>query len=140
MRLRNATPALMLALALNGPITADAKDDDKDVENEEPTEITYFDLKPSIVSNLTGGPKYIRCNIQLMFQYPALQPLIELHLPALRHEVLMLLPEQDGRALMQPDGKESLRKTIREALRKVMQDKTEQPVIDEVYFTAYYVR
>ena len=35
-------------------------------EAADTADIGYYALKPSFVSNLTGGPKYIRCDIQLM--------------------------------------------------------------------------
>ena len=39
-------------------------------------DIAYYPLKPSFVSNLSGGPKYIRCDIQLMTEQAAQLPLI----------------------------------------------------------------
>ena len=78
-------------------------------EEEEPVEIGYYAFKPSIVSNLSGGPKYIRCDIQLMTEQASLIPQIELHAPALRHHILMLIAGQDGKRLKTREGKEGLR-------------------------------
>jgi flagellar FliL protein len=103
-------------------------------------DIAYFALKPSFVSNLSGGPKYIRCDIQLMTEQAAQLPLIELHSAALRHRILMLLAGQDGKQLQTREGKETLRKAALGAVRDQLESFTGQPIIKELYFTAYYVK
>ena len=75
-------------------------------EAADSADIAYYALKPSFVSNLTGGPKYIRCDIQLMTENAADIPKIELHTPALRHGILMLIGGKDGAQLKTRDGKE----------------------------------
>ena len=103
-------------------------------------QITYFDLKPSLVSNVNGDAKYIRCDVQLMTKQPDELENIQLHSPALRHELLMMFADEDGGRLMSPAGKEALRKRARAALQWVLQKKTGKPLIDELYFTSYYVQ
>lgn len=107
---------------------------------EEPVEIAYYALKPSIVANLTGGPKYIRCDIQLMTESASQLPNIELHAPALRHHILMLLAGRDGSELQTREGKEALRKTALETVRNQLQGLTGETIVNDLYFTAYYVK
>ncbi len=109
-------------------------------EEKEAVKISYVEITPSFVSNLSGGPKYIRCNIQLMTKYASNVPEIELHMPALRHAVLMLLAGADGKALLTPDGKEALRKQALEAVNKVLEELSGKKRVDDLYFTAYYVK
>lgn len=109
-------------------------------EDEPPVEIGYYALTPSIVSNLSGGPKYIRCDIQLMTRHAADLPQAERHAPAIRHTVLMLLAGEDGKKLQTPDGKEALRKTALAAIRTQLKELTGKEIIDDLYFTAYYVK
>ena len=108
--------------------------------DEAPAETGYYELKPSIVSNLTGGPKYIRCDIQLMTRQAAEIPKIELHSAAVRHVILMLLSGKDGNQLATPAGKESLRKEILEAIKKQLEELTGNSIVNDLYFTAYYVK
>lgn len=108
--------------------------------DETAPDIGYFALKPSIVSNLTGGPKYIRCDIQLMTEQAEQLPRIELHAPALRHAVLMLLAAQDGTQLTTRDGKERLRKDALAAVQEQLKGLTGETLVNDLYFTAYYVR
>lgn len=109
-------------------------------EEEEPIDIGYYAFKPSIVSNLSGGPKYIRCDIQLMTEKASLIPMIELHAPALRHHVLMLLAGQDGKQLKSREGKEGLRKAALQAIQAQLEELAGEPIVKDLYFTAYYVK
>lgn len=110
-----------------------------DEEKKEP-DIAYFEVKPSLVSNLNGGPKYLRCDVQLMVEFADKLPQIELHVPAIRNELLMLALEQDGKALLTPDGKESFRKAALEAIRKLLNDLTGKSLVDDLYFSTFYVK
>lgn len=100
----------------------------------------YYELKPSLVVNLATGGKYVRCDIQLMTMEGEQLPSIELHAPAIRHELLMLLSEQDGNKLLTPEGKEALRKQSLELARKVLKEQTGRGVVDELYFTAFFIQ
>lgn len=100
----------------------------------------YFALKPSIVSNLTGGPKYIRCDIQLMTTQPGTLPTIELHSPALRHAILMLIAGEDGNQLKTREGKETLRTRALGAVQEQLQALAGEPMVSDLYFTNYYVK
>ena len=129
--------ATLAMLALSGALTFAAAADE---EEKPPVEIGYYALQPSIVSNLSGGPKYIRCEIQLMTEQAAEIPKIELHSPALRHAILMLIAEQDGKQLQTREGKEGLRKEALQAMQAQLEDLTGQAIVNDLYFTAYYVK
>lgn len=109
------------------------------VENEE-VSVNYVELKPSIVSNLTGGPKYIRCDIQLMTEYASAVEDIKLHMPAIRHSILMLIAGQDGKILQSHEGKTELREQALEAVQTTLKDLTRRTLVSDLYFTAYYVK
>lgn len=128
-----ALALLSASITLLGPAWAG---DDAEAKKE----IGYYALTPSIVSNLSGGPKYIRADVQLMTEHAAELSKIELHSPALRHSILMLIAGQDGKQLLTRDGKESLRKAALEAVRAQLQELAGAPLVDDLYFTAYYVK
>jgi flagellar FliL protein len=109
-------------------------------EEQTPTEIAYYALKPSFVSNLSGGPKYIRCDIQLMTEEASEIPKIELHTPALRHDILMLIGGRDGNQLKTREGKEDLRQTALASVRSRLEEMTGKAIVNDLYFTAYYVK
>lgn len=109
-------------------------------EEMEPVEINYVELKPSIISNLTGGPKYIRCDIQLMTEYASAVPDIELHMPAIRHSILMLIASRDGKVLKTREGKNALREDALKAVQETLKELTRRTLVADLYFTAYYVK
>ncbi len=109
-------------------------------DEEAEVDIGYYALKPSFVSNLTGGPKYIRCDIQLMTKTASEIPKIELHEPAIRHHILMLLAGKNGKTLKTRNGKENLRKAALGEVRSRLESLTGSPIVDDLYFTAFYVK
>jgi flagellar FliL protein len=123
---------LVLTVALPGYVVAG--DDEPEIE------IGYHALKPSIVSNLTGGPRYIRCDVQLMTEYASELPKIELHEPALRHTILMLIAGQDGNQLKSREGKESFRMAALDAVQQQLKTLTGKTLVNDLYFTNYYVK
>jgi len=108
---------------------------------DESSPVTYFAMKPSIVTNLTGGPKFIRTDIQLLTREDRLDD-VKLHVPSLRHELLMLLSEQDGNSLLTPNGKESFRQSALAALQTILKKRTgtDDLIIEDLYFTSFYVK
>lgn len=100
----------------------------------------YFELKPSLVVNLAAGGKYLRCDIQLMTMDGPHLASIELHAPAIRHELLMLLSEQDGAKLLTAEGKEELRKKSLELTQKILKEQTARNLVDELYFTSFFIQ
>jgi flagellar FliL protein len=100
----------------------------------------YFELKPSLIANLATGGKYVRCDVQLMTLDEEQLANIELHAPSIRHELLMLMGDQDGVALGTPEGKDGLRRQALEAVQGVLQALTGKPGVDEIFFTAFFVQ
>lgn len=125
--------AIVLCASLVMTSTAAIAEDDK-------PDIGYYPLKPSFVSNLRGGPKYIRCDIQLMTEQATEIPKIKLHTPALRHSILMLLAGQDGKQLKTREGKEELRQAALESVRTQLEELSGDAIVNDLYFTAYYVK
>ncbi len=130
--MRNLLYTALLCL----PLLAYAGED----EEAPPLPPVYVELKPSLVTNLNGGPKYIRCEIQLMVRGDENKALVEKYEPALRHELFLLFADQDGAALQTHEGKKALRETALNALRARMEAEVKAPVIEDLYFTSYYVR
>lgn len=109
-------------------------------EEEEPKEILYNEIKPSLIANLASGGRYIRCDIQLMTHDPEQLENIKLHAPALRHALLLLLSEQDGKSLKIAKGKEKLRKQALTTSNGVLKELTEKEGIENLFFTSFYVQ
>ncbi|WP_428622577.1 flagellar basal body-associated FliL family protein [Sedimenticola sp.] len=114
--------------------------EEQTAEEQAPKVIAYYELAPSIVVNVKGKAKYIRCDVQLMTRDENRLPAISLHAPALRHELILLLSDQQGDEIRTTKGKERLRKVALKALRKVMKQLEGEEIIDDLFFTTYLVQ
>lgn len=127
--------SLLSAILLLSMSILSAADDDA----QAPATLAYYELSPSIVVNVKGKAKYIRCDVQLMTRDEAKLPVVSLHAPALRHELILLLSDQQGTEIRTTKGKEKLRKIALKALRGVMKNLVGDETIDNLFFTTYLV-
>jgi flagellar FliL protein len=112
-----------------------------DEGSEQKKPVAYFSLKPSIISNVQGQAHYARCDIQLMTRDEQNLKEIELHAPALRHELLLMLGDQKGEALLTPAGREGFRKQALAAINKVLEKQTgKKGLVDDLFFTSFFVQ
>lgn len=131
--------ALLLLSGLLLPLAGDAKQKEPEAAAGE---TLYFALNPALLSNLQseGKPRFVRCEIQLMSEQPGASEQFALHTPPLRHALLLLLAEQDAKAMQTPEGRDALRQTALETARTVLQDRTGQTWVDDLYITSFYVQ
>lgn len=109
-------------------------------EGSEPKKTSYFSLKPSIVVNLRSGGRFSRVDIQIMTLNEEQLDNIKLHAPAIRHEIILLLSEQNGKKLKTPAGKEAFRKAALAATQGVIKELTGVDSVNELYFTSFFVQ
>jgi len=131
-------PSTLMFLILNLLLSANLSAAEH--EAREKSQPLYLELPPSLVANLQAGAKYIRCDIQLMTHDKDYLEKIDLHAPALRHELFMLISDQQGTGLKTLEGKEKFRKAALKAVRSVVEDLTGEEMIDDLFFTSYFVQ
>ncbi len=102
----------------------------------------YLKLEPALVVNVEEGDvvRFLQVNAQLQYGQPLAQPIIEKHMPAIRHAMIMLLSGQSVTEIKTPQGKEHLRETTLKAIQQVMTDATGEEVVDAVYFTGFVIQ
>jgi flagellar FliL protein len=129
---------LLIALALPAEVSGKAAA----TPPPAPDGTQYHALSPALVSNVQsdGKPRFLRCEIQLMTRQTGAVAQLELHTAPLRHALLLLFAEQDAMSLTTPAGKDALRTAALDAVRAVLQDKAGQPLVDDLYFTSFYVQ
>ena len=108
---------LMLLCLL--PLLAQAKSAEKAEEGGPGSE--YIEMQPAFVVNFgtTGRIGYLKTDVSLRVSAQAAGA-VELHMPALRHELIMLLSGQSAEALASPEQREALRLAALEAVRRVI--------------------
>lgn len=107
---------------------------------EESKAALYYEFTPPFIANLSKGGRYMRCDIQLMTRDEHTFEMIKLHSPALRHHLLLLLSEQDGKTIKSIKGKESLRKKALTTANKALADIVKDTSIEALFFTSFFVQ
>lgn len=102
----------------------------------------YFQLSPEIVVNLTdqGKVRHLQIAIQLRLEDPADTSLVTEHIPAIQHELVMMLSGREAKDVRSTQGKEALRAEATEKLKKILEENTGRPIISAVYFTAFIIQ
>ena len=138
---RTMIACLILLFCTTASFAGEDEDEEEALEEEKgPVTISYHMIKPSLVANLASGGKYIRTDIQVMTDDENFMENLELHDPAVRHTLLMLLSEQDGKTIKTPAGKEALRKEAMSQVNQVMMELSGQESVQEIYFTTFFVQ
>ncbi len=109
-------------------------------EDGEKKPAVYFSISPSLIANVQGKARYARCDIQLMLENEEAVPEIKLHAPAIRHELLLLLGDQNGADLQDPKGKERFRQAALSAVGSVIKKQTGKNSIKDLFFTSFFVQ
>jgi len=135
MRLAQILISMLILFTL--PLMAE---DEKTEEEKAPPTINYYQIKPSLVANLASGGKYVRCDIQLMTHDELFLEDLNLHGPAIRHTLLLLLSEQDGTEIKTSSGKEALRKKALSVISKLMKDLSGKEGVEALFFTTFFVQ
>jgi len=125
----------------------------------------YYPLKPNFTVNydVNGRQRFLQAELTLMYRDEAVVKTLELHMPAVRNGLVMLLSSQVFEELQTAEGKEKLRaaalKTVQDIIAKEeaasaekgkvkddekdkdkTKDKKPQPNIEQVLFTQFVMQ
>jgi len=117
---------------------SDAESGDKRATEPASREVAiYFPLKPEFITSfeVRGRQRYLQVEISLMLRDNSAVKDIELHMPAIRNALVILLRGQYYPELQTPEGKELLRQQALNTVREVLQTEIGKPVIEQVLFT-----
>jgi len=114
--------------------TAYAGDD----ESAEPV-IEYIEMTPKFTVNLDRPNKYLVVNVQLMVEGEKFIEKVRKHLPALRHELIMLYSGRPSTELQTMEQREALRTETKKAITKVLEKHSNSDGFRDVFFTEFLV-
>ncbi len=109
-----------------------------DEESTEP-EIEYLDMAPKFTVNLDKPNKYLMINVQLMVEGSKYIAKIKKHLPALRHELIMLYSGRSASDLQTMQQREALRQESKEVLRKALAAHSNSDGFRDVFFSEFLI-
>ncbi len=114
--------------------TAYAGDD----ESAEPV-IEYVEMTPKFTVNLERSGKYLVVNVQLMVEGEKYIEKVKKHLPALRHELIMLYSGRVSTELQTMEQREELRVESKKAITKALDKHSNSDGFRDLFFTEFLV-
>ena len=126
------------------PLLAQAKSAETTEEGEQAGPgFEYIEMKPAFVVNFgtSGRIGYLKTDVSLRVSAAAVDA-VELHMPALRHELIMLLSNQSAESLAAPAEREALRLAALEAVRRVIAAAAgdAQAGVQDLLFTSFILQ
>lgn len=98
----------------------------------------YVELGQPLVVNVFSQDSvhFVRATVQLKLTDPTLAPQVSLHLPAIRHSLIMFLSERALFEFQTTAGKRKIRDDALAAVRQVVKEQTGTAAIDSIFFTS----
>lgn len=109
-----------------------------DEETAEPV-IEYIEMKPKFTVNLEKAGKYLVVNVQLMAEGEKYIEKIRKHLPALRHELIMLYSGRSSVDLQTMEQREALRVESKKAVTRALERLSNSDGFRDLFFTELLV-
>ena len=110
-------------------------------DDEESAElvIEYLEMSPKFTVNLDKPKKYLVVNVQLMVEGEEYVEKIKKHLPALRHELIMLYSGRSAAELQTMEQREALRQETKKVIAKALDKYSNSDGFRDVFFTEFLV-
>jgi flagellar protein FliL len=114
-------------------------------DEPEKVELTpgYVSMGEAMVLNLaTDSPRltFVQLKADILVRDEDSIDSVTLHMPALRHQVILMLSEQDAAKMKSPIEREKLRKQITDKVRSVYKELVGKDDIEEVLFSNFLVQ
>lgn len=124
---------LLVFWVISAPVNAN---DSK--ESEGPV-IEYLEFSPKFTVNLSEPRKYLMVNVQILAEGAETVERIKKHMPALRHELIMLFTGRQAEQLLSMEQREALRKETVETVRKTLDKLDNSDGFRDVFFTEFLI-
>jgi len=110
-------------------------------DEEKSTEpvIEYLEMSPKFTVNLDKRNKYLVVNVQLMVEGESYVEKVKKHLPALRHELIMLYSGRSAAELQTMEQREALRQETKKVITKALEEYSNSDGFRDVFFTEFLV-
>ena len=139
--------ALTLPLSQVGFAQEETSEDEQAEEQEEATEpavTDYVTMNPPFVTHV-GEPGqslvYLKAAVTIRASSASTRPVLETHMPRLRHELVMLFGEQtDVDALSGSAGQAAMRAKAKKRINQVLEEQQTGENIADVLFTEFVVQ
>lgn len=101
--------------------------------------IEYLEMSPKFTVNLDKPKKYLAVSVQLLIEGEDAAAKIKKHLPALRHELIMIYSGRSAADLVTMEQRETLRVESNEVIAKALEEQSITEGFKDVFFTEFLV-
>ncbi len=103
------------------------------------SEVEYIEMKPKFTVNLDTPKHYMLIKVQLMVEGGGHIDKIKKHLPALRHELIMLYSGRSANDLETMEQREALRQESIKTVSKALDNISNSDGFRDLFFTEFLV-
>jgi flagellar FliL protein len=90
-------------------------------ESEAEAGVKYMEMTPKFTVNLAEPKKFLLINVQLLVEGPKTIEAVKKHMPALRHELIMLYSGKPSEQLQTMEQREALRQETTAVIRHTLE-------------------
>lgn len=103
--------------------------------------VEYIPMEPNFVVNLLGSRRsYLRTDIQLLVEGKQQVERIKIHMPAMRHALILLMSEYSSDQLGTQKQREEFRKKALKQTRKTLDKYASSKGLSDLFFTEFLVQ
>jgi flagellar FliL protein len=107
-----------------------------------PTSSAYVSLGDPMVLNLSGTSRltFLQISADVLVSDSDAEETIKLHVPAIRHSLIMLLSEQKASDIKSPDKREEIRRQATVQVQSLMVDLSGSNDVSDILFSSILVQ
>ena len=138
MRIKSIA-VLISSLLLMFVCTTSFAADDEDTPEKKPS---YVSLGDAMVLNLSNSKKlsFLQLKADVLVSSDDAQEVVLANIPAIRHQLIVLLSEQSAIDMRTPVKREEVRQLATAQVRSLIEEMTANKDIEEVLFTVFLVQ
>ncbi len=113
-----------------------------DEEEVAPKTSAYVSLGDPMVLNLSGGKRltFLQISADVLVSDADAEDTIKIHVPAIRHSLIMLLSEQNAKDIKSPGKREEIRQQATARIKGLMADLAGSQDVSDVLFSSILVQ
>jgi len=119
-----------------------AADEEEEAEESVSKSTAYVSLGDPMVLNLSGGKRltFLQISADVLISDADAESTIEIHVPAIRHSLIMLLSEQNAKDIKSPARREEIRQQATARVKGLIADLSGSQDVSDVLFSSILVQ
>ena len=135
--------ATLMILIFGGQIGSQVWSAEDEEEEVAKVESVYISLGSPLVLNLSSKRSrntYLQLTADVLVKDADSEELIKTHIPAIRHQLIVLLSEQPARDMKSPSKREEIRKLAAVQIQELVAELSDNEDISDILFSSFLVQ